>query len=69
MPRTKKTYLVSVEATVTVSAGYEVQATNVDDALSNAEKLFKNELDIDLAHCHDSGFYIQDIDTAASEVE
>ena len=69
MPRTKKTYLVSVEATVTVSAGYEVQATNVDDALSNAEELFKSEFDVSLASCHDSGFYFQDIDTDASEVE
>lgn len=69
MPRTKKTFLISVDATVNVTAGYEVQAYTLEDALRNAETLFKNEFDVSLESCHDSGFYFQDIDVDASEVE
>lgn len=69
MPRTKKTYLVSIESLVNVTAGYEVQAYTMEEASSDAEELFKNDFDINLEQCHDAGFYIQYIDTAASEVE
>ena len=68
-PRIKKTYLVSIEAAVIVSVGYEVEAYTLDDALSNTEELLKSEFDLILETCHDSGYYFQDIDIDASEVE
>ena len=69
MPRIKKTYLVSVSAIVEVSAGYEVEAYTLDDALSGAERLFRSEFGISLDQCHDAGFRFEDIDTTGSEVE
>ena len=69
MPRTKKTFLISIDATINVTAGYELEAFTLDDAIKTAENLFTSELDINLEQCHDAGFRVQDIDTTCSEVE
>lgn len=65
----QKTYSIQLEATVTVSACYEVQASSLEEAKSKIEELFRDELDTDLDSADSHTFDIDNIDAYGEEVE